>query len=153
MDDLTKLSREALDRRVVEVMTEMANIRSQVNDAKSHTATTGDYSDADWFRRAEHALRMRGIEHQKLAQEVGRRNRQEKTERANAREVHFVRIAKRRLDPALFAEILDEAKDAEIAALVNGQAKTMQNNFKLAEEMLPTLYDSASPPPSEGGSK
>lgn len=119
MKDLSKLPREQLDSALAALAEQMAGIKAQLDEAKGHAAVEGDYSDREWFNSARNALRIKGQLHQQVAQEIGRRNRLEKAQRANAREVHFVRIARRRLDPDLFREIMDEAKDAEVDAMAN----------------------------------
>ncbi len=52
----------------------MAQIRLQIDTAKSGSVT-GIYADPDWFRRANYALKMKGIEHQRLMREMGKKKR------------------------------------------------------------------------------
>jgi predicted kinase len=101
---------EYLERRVVEVAKEIAQIRLHINEAKAKVILDGEYSDPHWYAKANYALRMKGIEHQSILTELAKRRREN---RVNSREMwteQFVTIAKRKLDPVVFRDILVEAQ-------------------------------------------
>jgi hypothetical protein len=110
--DISSLSERELDELLNLVAEDIANIKTQVGFAKSEAASTGKYSGSVWFRKASHALRMKGIEHQRLLQERSRRRR-ERGAVKSPRDLsnHFVDLCRERLSPELFASILDAAKE------------------------------------------
>ena len=52
-----------------------ASIRGQIDKAKADRINTGEYADADWFRRANGALRHLGVERNDICREIGEVNR------------------------------------------------------------------------------
>jgi hypothetical protein len=48
------------------VVSEIADIKEQIGRAKANAQATGDYSDSDWYHRANRALRHKQAEHQRL---------------------------------------------------------------------------------------
>ena len=104
MDELEEL-RNALE-------SDMARIRMQIEEAKTRVIERGEYSDGDWFRRANYALRQKGREHQNVLREIGRLNRERRASQATTFEKAFIDAAKRRLDKAVFADLAGEAHDA-----------------------------------------
>lgn len=107
MENYRDYTDEQLQELQVTLLEDMASIRYQLEEAKSKAATGGDYSDADWFRKASYALRMKGAQQQAVSIEVGRRKRLVQS----TLETWFVRVAREILDEDLFEEIMDEAKD------------------------------------------
>ncbi len=89
------------------LLQDIASIKYQLETAKSDAMTEGDYADPAWFRKANYALRMKGINQQALTAEMGRRRRLTQS----TLETWFVRIAREILEEDLFDEIMDEAKD------------------------------------------
>lgn len=107
MDNHRNFSDEELQDRMTVLLEDTAKIRYQLEEAKSIVAEGGEYSDSEWFRKATFALRMKGVEQQVIQMEFARRKRQ----RQNNLEQSFIKAAKSILEPDLFQEIMDEAKD------------------------------------------
>jgi len=107
MENYRNYTDEQLQDTQVILLEDMASIRYQLEAAKSNAAMDGEYADADWFRKATYALRMKGAQQQAISIEVGRRKRLAQS----ALETWFVRIAREILEEDLFEEIMDEAKD------------------------------------------
>lgn len=107
MENYRNYTDEQLQDTQVILLEDMASIRYQLEAAKSNAAMDGEYADADWFRKATYALRMKGAQQQAISIEVGRRKRLAQS----ALETWFVRIAREILEEDLFEEIMDEAKE------------------------------------------
>ena len=108
MENYRNYTDEQLQDTQVILLEDMASIRYQLEAAKSNAAMDGEYADADWFRKATYALRMKGAQQQAISIEVGRRKRLNQS----TLETWFVRHARQILDEDLFEEIMDEAKHA-----------------------------------------
>ena len=109
----------SLDQQNDLLLEKIARLKMQIDGAKAHCAQTGDYSDADWYNRANYALRMVAKEHQQCIREIGERNKRTKLENAARFERLFVEIARRRLHRELFQEIFNEAQQERDEALGN----------------------------------
>jgi hypothetical protein len=107
MENYRNYTDEQLQDTQVILLEDMASIRYQLESAKSAAALENEYADADWFRKATYALRMKGAQQQAISIEVGRRKRLAQS----TLETWFVRIAREILEEDLFEEIMDEAKD------------------------------------------
>ena len=103
-----------LERLLRETTERLASIKTQLDFAKSDAAAAGDYSDRDWLNRARHAVRMSGLEHQLLMQELGKRRKAERRARNDALQNRFMEVARRRLDKGLFRELVAEAEAASV---------------------------------------
>ncbi len=92
---------------------EIASIKEQIARAKARAAAEGDYSDANWYQRANRALRHKQIEHQSLlrsAAELRKRLKQEAQREQNPRfEQAFIAAAKGMLDEDTFQRIVQRA--------------------------------------------
>lgn len=89
------------------------SIRAQLDDAKSKAALTGDYSDSDWFRRAEGAKRACSRKLQQIQNDIGttkRKIKQLNREHGESEHKCFVRAAFKMLDKTMFEAIMLEAK-------------------------------------------
>jgi hypothetical protein len=64
--NLEELDREGLLDLQAKVCESLDAIKTQLDEAKANAAQNGNYSDADWFRRAQSAQRWRGRFHQKI---------------------------------------------------------------------------------------
>lgn len=106
MENYRNYTDEQLQDTQVILLEDMASIRYQLEAAKSNAAMDGEYADADWFRKATYALRMKGAQQQAISIEVGRRKRLIQS----TLETWFVRVARQILEEDLFEEIMDEAK-------------------------------------------
>lgn len=109
--DVEKMTIEALEKRLAEVTEELARVKTQLDFAKSKAAVTRDFSNKDWFNRARHAMRMKGREHQLILAELGKRRKAERSARNDSVERRFMQVAKRRLAPSLFMELVAEAEE------------------------------------------
>lgn len=107
--NVTEISTEELERRLHGVTQELAEIKTQLDFAKSDAAETGNYSDPDWFNRARHAARMKGREHQLIQTELGKRKKAERRAFNTNMERYFIDAARRELEPHLFSRLWAEA--------------------------------------------
>ena len=107
--NVSEMSIEAIEQRLSNVADEMAEIRAQIGDAKGYAAETGEYSDGDWFQKANLALRKKGQEHQRLQLEFGKRRKEERRNHNASVERAFIAAARTRLDQATFKMLWDEA--------------------------------------------
>jgi hypothetical protein len=106
MTNLQNLSDIELDKRIVFLCKEVANIKTQVDSAKS-ASCNGEYSDPTWFRAATHAMRMKNISLQEFYTEKRRRKQQEKEYRCSRFERIFTEEAKRLLPDDVYKRLLD----------------------------------------------
>lgn len=111
MTNIETLQNERLS--IIDEMEELnetsASIKDQIAKAKDVRATTGEYADPDWFRRATFALRATGRDLQGLQSRLGDVNREIRKLNAatNDRtpERKFIYIAKRILAPSVYWQI------------------------------------------------
>ena len=103
------MSTEDIERRLGDVTAEIAKIKAQIGEAKGIAAETGEYSETEWFHRANLALRLKGREHQALQLEFGRRRKEDRRAFNATVEREFINVARTRLDYATFRAIMDEA--------------------------------------------
>lgn len=103
------MSTEDIEVRLGAVTAEIAEIKAQIGEAKGYAAETGEYSDADWFRRANLALRFKGREHQALQLEFGRRRKEERRAYNSSMERAFIDAARAKLDATTFRLLMNEA--------------------------------------------
>ncbi len=95
----------SLEQQNDALLEKIAALKLQLDTAKGKAWTSGEYSDPDWFNRANYALRMTQREHQQVQRDIGEKNR-----RVGAVEQRFMDVARRRLDPDLFHSLMDEAR-------------------------------------------
>lgn len=98
----------------VEVDVIIHDIRRQLGEARERVRADGEYSDPRWYRAAQAALKKAGQHSQIIQNEQGRRKRLQKAENRRNRSLpeHFLDLAKEFLDPVLFAQLLELAKQA-----------------------------------------
>ncbi len=101
----------SLEDQLDALNTKSALIKSEIQSAQQRTRETGDYSDSEWYQRASLALRLTGIDIQKVQREIGERNRAEKRGRANNFENAFRSAVRKRVSEAVFKECWDEAHE------------------------------------------
>lgn len=104
---------EDLDEQELRLQGEIADIKAQIEGAKARAAQTGDYSDNDWFIRANHALRHRTIEHQKVLKMIGERNRERRKKNGEQSQRRFIELCRKRLPPETFQMLWEEFADGE----------------------------------------
>lgn len=66
---------ERLNDELSEIDERRAAIKGQIEKAQAEQHITGQYADADWFRRAKGALRHLGVERADVCRELGDGNR------------------------------------------------------------------------------
>lgn len=86
--DITTLLDDDLKALQLAKSEQIAHVKEQLSRARSRAAGSGDYSDADWFHRTNHALRHMGVDHQRISHEFGFRRRT-KTEANTHKSVSF----------------------------------------------------------------
>jgi len=106
--NIKEMTTEQIEEKILFIADEITKIRSRLEEAKANMRN-GVYEDPDWFRRATYTLRAKGNDHQWLQRELGKRNREAKWKRANSIERFFLELARQRLDPVTFSDLLDEA--------------------------------------------
>ncbi len=94
---------------------ECSGIAHQIDMAKAR-AVDGEYSDPVWYRKAQHALRMKRKEYNATLRLVAELKRAQRRVEHNSNERWFVKVAKRRLDEEVFASIWEEASGLAGAA-------------------------------------
>jgi hypothetical protein len=98
------------------VLGEIAAIKEQLERAKVQAATGGGYADPSWFSRAQSALRFKQRRHQQLLRELGKARKAERAAKQIEYEQAFIGVARERLSPALYEQIVSEAHAASRAA-------------------------------------
>lgn len=96
--DIDGIATEILEERAMEVLEEMQSIKTQLGHAKAEAHETGCFSDRRWFQGAQHALRMKGVEHQKLEREIGKRKKAERVAKNQEFNQAIVTVAKKKKD-------------------------------------------------------
>jgi|JI10StandDraft_1071094.scaffolds.fasta_scaffold273698_1 hypothetical protein len=124
--DLSKLSREELLELRVKLDKENDSIKMQIEAAEAKARQTNEYADNKWYQSAKTAKKIHGRQTQAVALELSKRKAQKRTDarlaasqdppkitRENKNisiQKAFVDIARTKLDPTLFNQILSEAK-------------------------------------------
>ena len=114
------MSIERLEKRLDEVVVEIAHIKTQLEFAKAEYEQTGIRANHTWFITATRALRMRGLEHQMVMVELAQRKKQIRCERNSTLERKFLEVARVRLTKEEFARLFAEAEI--LAAIGNNKA-------------------------------
>lgn len=86
----------------------VASIKTQIGDARSRVHVDGEYSDADWYRRAMAAQRLFAQRFNVVLRILGERRKAMRRDRNDSRERAFVAVAKRVLKPETYAAIWAE---------------------------------------------
>lgn len=97
---------DALNDELAEIDDRRAQIRGQIEKAKADRLDTGEYADADWFRRANGALRHLGVERNDIARELGETNRRLRAARNQANRNTFYVAVREVVDDATFERIV-----------------------------------------------
>lgn len=98
-------------QRSDELVMDMAQIRTQLEAAKAIAKETGHFANRDWFRRASMALRLKGVRHQAYLRRASHLRGRDKEARGRTFEKSFIDAARRRLNPEVFAGLLQEARE------------------------------------------
>lgn len=107
---IAALTMEEIEAELDRALTDMNNIRAQIDRAKAEQKQGMGYSDADWFARANTALHIRGREHQNLQLEFKRKRKEANEAKARAGNATFERQfmlnAKQILPPETYQAIM-----------------------------------------------
>src|SRR5689334_17319906 len=87
----------SLDEQNELLLEKLARLKMQIEGAKAEATATGNYSDRDWFNRANFAYRMMAKEHQQCLREIGDRNKAQRKANGDSQDRAFISIARRRL--------------------------------------------------------
>ena len=109
---LTKYDLMQLKHRMED---ENDSIRDQLRRAEAHQKSTGEYADPNWYWSAVRAYKYRTRTVQAIQIELSKRKVADRTRVPDS----FMDIARLRLAPELFQELLHEAQ--EVAAWNNNQ--------------------------------
>jgi predicted O-methyltransferase YrrM len=101
-----------LEERRVDLEYKLADVKGQLEKASAHQIETGEYADADWYRRAKAAQRYAGIEHQQLLRQIADIKRTLRASGANNFEACFINAARELLKPDDFRMVIDAAHQA-----------------------------------------
>jgi hypothetical protein len=122
--ELRAMSDDELQQLKLDLQEEISSIKGQLIEARARVHVTGQYSDSDWYRRANGAQRVKGNQYNAACAEQGRRRRELADKRRaslgeNPFERAFVKAARELLSEDRFAyisrrawEIADEAAAA-----------------------------------------
>ncbi len=108
-DDLLAEQQELLDA--------INSIKTQIADAKARAASTGDYSDRNWYSRATFALKKKQQRYQMLMHEIGEMNRKARRVQSESFGEEVIRSCKRLLDKETFAMVMDDAHRSHARAV------------------------------------
>jgi predicted HNH restriction endonuclease len=111
--DVDAMSAEELLDEKIYIDGELGRIRNQIAEAKDRLATTGEYADRDWYRRAQGALRIFGQRSQRIQARLSVLRRAEKARNAERSGVEgdrfkhaFMRLVRERLGDAQYNELV-----------------------------------------------
>ncbi len=86
---------------------ELDKVKARIDAAKAARISSGEFADPQWYARINAVRRILGRATQLVQTELSSRR---KSRRATFSDM-FITIAKRRLDPAVFEEIAEEARE------------------------------------------
>lgn len=113
--DLSDLSLDELSAYADELLHDMASIKMQLDHAK---AVPKDERDREWMAKARHALRMKGIEHQRVLTHRSALKKEVNAIQNASFERAFIRVVKGAVDEGTFAQWVDRArKDADPSSM------------------------------------
>jgi predicted nucleic acid-binding Zn-ribbon protein len=100
---------DSLQAERAQLLDEVTSIKTQLYEAKSTAAKTGEYSDTDWFRDANHALKKRQQRIQVISLEMGKLKRRAKHLESIRFERIFIDEARKQLNPVQLRCLMDTA--------------------------------------------
>lgn len=130
---LRKLTDEELATTKADLEEDIGMIKSQIQEARARAASSGDYSDADWYRRANGAQRVKAVQFNACCREQGRRRRETANRNRaslgnNPWESAFCKAARELLKPETFEslsrrahEIVEDRRALMMAVELGGQ--------------------------------
>jgi hypothetical protein len=105
VSDLDLMSRYKLIDLKLQIDSELADIKRQIQAAKTRLATTGEYSNPEWFARISAARQIKGYQSQLLQSKIAKKS---KVRSVGVGQI-FMEIAQRELPQDLFAKLLEAA--------------------------------------------
>jgi ribosomal protein L29 len=113
-EEIKSMCDEELAARVVDLQENLAAMRAKESSVKATQADTGEYADPVWFAKLRTAIRYKGIEYNMAVKEKADRSKSKRRATATTFERKFMKVAKRRIEEELFAEIWREAMDEAV---------------------------------------
>ena len=84
----------------------------EIDTAKAKRVATGEYSDIEWWRKINLALRLTRRNRQRLIRAITEKKKSQKQAENKTFERTFIQLAKTTLEPATFQEIIDATHEA-----------------------------------------
>jgi hypothetical protein len=112
--DLRTVTKEELVAAKNQLGVIRIGIENQLAEARYKLHATGERSDPEWFRRATHAHKMKGVNMRQIDEELSARKRMAHDDRnGKNRELmqFFIDVAKRKLTGEQYEEIWQEAQE------------------------------------------
>lgn len=88
------------------------SVRDQLADARAKRISTGRYADADWFRRAESALRWMNRDRQRLQEHMAALRRKEGGNAGARRDAMLIALLRQHVSPEVFKTCADQVREA-----------------------------------------
>jgi len=104
--DLRRKSRDELLDLKLRFETEIVSIRTQISRAKAEARSKKVFTAPEWWYKAHQALRIKGRQCQQVQLELSRA----RARRITSLEKAFLEAARERLDPELFSNLIEAAK-------------------------------------------
>jgi hypothetical protein len=116
---------EVIRAELAKLQSDKTDIDIQVKEAARYAASTGEYSDSDWFNRADVASKITGKKIRKLMDELSAALKEERKANAAANAIDpnrlsfertFMRMAREILPRVLYEEIMSSTIEEEASA-------------------------------------
>jgi len=101
-----------LEEIKLDVEEDMSNIKEQLDTARSVAYTERKFADPVWFRKANHALKIKQRMHQATLLLLSRSRRAMTTRERGSFERMFIRSAREILEKETYQRIVDQARRA-----------------------------------------
>ena len=85
-------------------------IRIQVDAARANQKTTGRYADANWFHRANTALRWMNRDRQRLQEHMAKLRRSERQSLVQQRDALLIAFLREHVTPEVFQACVDKTR-------------------------------------------
>ena len=100
---------EQLEDKRSDIEFRLADIKGQIEKANAHQKVTGEFADADWYRRANAARRYAAIEHQNILRDIAAFRRSQRQIASATFESSFIESARELLDASDFTMVFKDA--------------------------------------------
>lgn len=88
----------------------MDEIREQLSQARAKARDESELISEPWYQRATKARRLYGRDIQRILLELARRNEKRRQDGESLGD-HFISVARRRMDPGFFRNLMTEAQE------------------------------------------